>query len=88
MPRLPVTQLNENAYYKQIIVDILVERGLMDANVELLQHYRIDLDGDGMDEVVLYAENTIESDTQEYSTVRHNYDKSAGCFSSLYANRY
>jgi hypothetical protein len=81
MPRLPIKQSNNSAVYKQIIFDILAECGLSNANVEIQQNYKIDLDGDGIDEVVIYAENVAADRSEDYITPR--FDKYPGCFSIL-----
>jgi len=81
MPRIPVRQSLQSDIYKEIIADILAENGLNDAKVEILQNFKIDLDGDGTDEVILYAENVKEDNSTDYSSWR--YDTSSGCFSIL-----
>ena len=57
MPRLAATQALKNDTYEQIVKDILAENGLVTDTVNITQHYRLDFEGDGVDEVVLYAES-------------------------------
>lgn len=56
MPRKPVVLSNESQIYIDIVKDVLAENGLENATAKIVQNYSIDLDGDGMDEVVTCAE--------------------------------
>jgi hypothetical protein len=54
-PRL-VTNINSNnAVYKDIVADFLKTKGLIKPVVKISQAYRIDLEGDGTDEVLISA---------------------------------
>lgn len=77
MPRKPVAQTGNNSIYEEVIRELLAEYGLMDPDIEIWQNYRIDFDGDGMEEVIIYAENKRKSDEG------WDYDVSKGCFSLL-----
>lgn len=56
LPR-PVTVLPDpDATYHDWLVDELAERGIDDPDVEVVQALRVDLEGDGVDEVLLVAE--------------------------------
>lgn len=57
LPRIPKLQSNENAVYINIIADILKQNGLSNAPLKIVQHYRIDLEGDGVEEVLIKAEH-------------------------------
>ena len=57
MPRVAAKQALKNDTYEQIVKDVLAENGLVTDKVNILQHYRLDFEGDGVDEVVLYAES-------------------------------
>ena len=58
-PRFP---RENDAEYESIVSNILTEQGLSDPVVNIVQNYRIDLEGDGFDEVVLYAEYSPDND--------------------------
>lgn len=77
MPRKPVAQTGNNSIYEDVIRELLAEYGLEDPDIEIRQNYRIDFEGDGVDEVILYAENKRKSDTE------WDYGESKGCFSLL-----
>ncbi len=57
LPRVPVSQGTGSETYKKIVKDILTEEGLPDAEAVIKQNYRIDLEGDGIDEVLIWASN-------------------------------
>lgn len=77
MPRKAVAQNVNNSMYEDVIRELLTEHGLTDPDIEIRQNYRIDFEGDGVDEVILYAENKRKSDAER------DYDASKGCFSLL-----
>lgn len=55
MPRVPVAISPSNATYKAAVRDLLTARGLTNPNVMIDQAYRIDLEGDGVSEVIISA---------------------------------
>ncbi len=57
MPRIPVQQSNSSEEYNNIVSKILKENGLKDIPVNVVQNYKIDIEGDGQDEVLLCAQN-------------------------------
>lgn len=57
MPRVPQIQDNTNSIYKSVIEDILVSKGIKDADANIKQILRIDLEGDGVEEVLITASN-------------------------------
>lgn len=57
LPRVPVLQSNLSNTYKQIVFEFLKSKGLTNIQVNIRQNYRIDLEGDGTDEVLLTADN-------------------------------
>ena len=67
MPRSAATQALKNDTYEQIVKDILAESGLKTNTVNILQHYRLDFEGDGVDEVVIYAESPAQGWRYEVS---------------------
>lgn len=58
MPRKPVALSPDSEIYTNIVKGVLSENGLDDVPIEILQIYRVDLDGDAIDEVILYAEHS------------------------------
>lgn len=56
IPRIPKMQSNDLDVYKKIIKDILKQNGLENVSINIQQNYRIDLDNDGKEEVLIKAE--------------------------------
>jgi hypothetical protein len=54
-PRLPLQLPTENSIYRQVVAGVLQKAGLPDPDVYLDQVLRIDLEGDGIDEVLIVA---------------------------------
>jgi len=63
-PRKPVVMENSNAIYQKIMKEYLASRGLAVGRVGIVQLFRIDLEGDGVDEVFICAQNMEESDAR------------------------
>ena len=59
-PRKATMLGSENETYKKVVKDILAKNGLPDARPQIMQIFRVDLEGDGVDEVVLYAQNIAD----------------------------
>ncbi|HZI48853.1 MAG TPA: hypothetical protein VFD75_13735 [Pyrinomonadaceae bacterium] len=55
MPRTPRPVDPKDTTYTKVIADILIANGIRKPEVEINQGYKIDLDGDGKDEVVIIA---------------------------------
>lgn len=55
LPRVPVAIAATDANYKRIVGSVLQSKGIARAIVQIKQAFRVDLDGDGTDEVVLAA---------------------------------
>ena len=49
----------KNAVYTKILKEYLGRNGLPDAEPQIMQLFKVDLDGDGQDEIVIYAQNII-----------------------------
>ena len=63
VPRQAVALDTKNATYVKILKDYLERSGLPDASPQIMQLFKVDLDGDGADEVVIVAQNIISRDT-------------------------
>jgi len=50
---------NDNKTYKQIVSDVLKQKGLPGVDPAITQIYRLDLDSDGADEVIINAQNVV-----------------------------
>ena len=57
--RKAVPLSTKNAVYAKILKEYLGRNGLPDAEPQIMQLFKVDLDGDGQDEVVIYAQNII-----------------------------
>ena len=55
LPRLPKAQDVKQTAYQDIVREILTRKGLPDAKVNITRLWRIDLDGDGTEEVLINA---------------------------------
>jgi hypothetical protein len=55
VPRVPQKLENDSKVYKEIVKTFLAKKGLPKAKVQIQQIYRIDLDGDKQDEIVISA---------------------------------
>jgi hypothetical protein len=55
VPRLPRAQSLTNNLYRRVVVSLLRAKGLTIAQPRLTQHLRLDLNGDGVEEVLLSA---------------------------------
>ena len=59
-PRKAAALSVKNATYEKIMKEYLARNGLPDATVNIMQLFRVDLEGDGVDEVVIYAQNVVD----------------------------
>jgi hypothetical protein len=59
-PRKAVALSVKNATYEKIVKEYLAKNGLPSATVNIMQLFRVDLEGDGVDEVVIYAQNIVD----------------------------
>jgi hypothetical protein len=55
VPRLPKNIALTNPTYQKIVVDFLKIRGIAKTRIKLTQAFRVDLDGDGIEEVLIAA---------------------------------
>ena len=59
MPRQAIALDTNHAAYRKILKDFLAQRGLPNATPQIMQLFKVDLDGDGADEVVIVAQNLV-----------------------------
>lgn len=64
-PRSSYTDNTKEDYYTEIVKDYLIEYGIENPDSTLKQSIRVDLDGDGTDEELIYADNKIEDTFDE-----------------------
>ncbi len=57
MPRIPVSLSPNNTVYVKIVRDFLRTKGIANPFVKIQQIYKVDLEGDGTDEVIIRATN-------------------------------
>jgi hypothetical protein len=62
MPRTPRMQDTDQPVYQKAVADFLVSKKIHDPKVRITQIVRIDLDGDGEDEVLISATNYFNKD--------------------------
>jgi hypothetical protein len=67
IPRKAAALATNSATYNKVVRDYLAQRGLPNAQPCIALLYKIDLEGDGTDEVVIYAHNLPEKDAQLHS---------------------
>lgn len=70
MPRIPRAVDLKDTTYVSIVSDILKKEGIAKPEVKITQAYKIDLDGDGKEEVVIVA-NRFATGLRELSGVGH-----------------
>lgn len=57
LPRVVKLQSINSTTYKEVLTNILVENNLKDVAPRIKQNFRVDLDGDGVEEVLISAHN-------------------------------
>ena len=58
-PRRAIPLDTKNAVYNKIIKEYLGRNGLPDAKPNIMQLFKVDLNGNGQDEVIIYAQNIV-----------------------------
>ena len=86
MPRVPVALNPNNATYKAAVSDLLKARGLSNPNVSIDQIYRIDLEGDGVNEVVISA-SRFSDEVEPVALEGPSPDAAAGDYSILFVRK-
>ena len=74
LPRAPLKLENENKTYQTIVKTFLAKKGLAKTTVKIQQLYKVDLEGDGQDEIVIsgtYYKNGVSPSAEvgDYSFV-------------------
>ena len=62
-PREAAAMPDQNAAYEKIMKEYLARNGLSDTTVNIMQLFRVDLEGDGVDEALIYAQNVVDPKT-------------------------
>lgn len=62
LPRIPKLQDTTQPVYQKAVADFLASKGIHDPKVKITKIVRIDLDGDGEDEVLISATNYFSKD--------------------------
>jgi hypothetical protein len=55
VPRIPKTIAPDNALYKKVVTNFLRKKGIVRPVVRIKEAFRVDLEGDGVEEVILSA---------------------------------
>ena len=55
MPRIPQPLNANDSAYRQVVANLLRQHGLLNPKINILQLLRVDLEGDGVDEVLISA---------------------------------
>ena len=93
LPRKAVRQSPDDDELKGVVRDVLAEFGLSNPVVNIVQNYKIDLDGDGIDEVIIYAEYAPEADYSDVGLTPQfpvDYDRihtQDGCYALLFVRK-
>ena len=81
--------LNTNhAVYTNILKEYLGRNGLPAAEPQIMQLFRVDLDGDGQDEIVMYAQNIIGNMSETWELDRSLCDRSRFSSSAFTQGKY
>jgi hypothetical protein len=67
LPRKPVIADATQSVYKEAVRDFLKARGVADPKVRIIRILRVDLDGDGEEEVLISATNYFTEDKSDHS---------------------
>ena len=86
MPRVPVALSPNNLTYKAAVSDLLKARGLSVSEVIIDQIYRIDLEGDGVNEVVISA-SRFSDEVEPQALEGPSPDAAAGDYSILFVRK-
>lgn len=73
MPRIPQNLNKTDAVYTKIVADFLKTKGFAKPQVNIKQGFRIDLEGDGVDEVILTATRAMPYDSKKKGMVYDEY---------------
>lgn len=65
-PRKAINWGDNSAVYWAIVGDILAEAGLSDVPPSIMQIYNVDIEGDGVDEVLIYAQNIVDPELSQW----------------------
>ena len=67
MPRQPVIMSPNNAAYATIVRNYLARNGLPNVEPNIVQLIKVDLEGDGVDEMIICAQNIVAQDATAFT---------------------
>ena len=67
MPRQPVIMSPNNTAYAAIVRNYLARNGLPNVEPNIVQLIKVDLEGDGVDEIIICAQNIVAQDTKAFT---------------------
>ena len=83
-PRKAERLSNASTTYKQIVSNVLKQKGLPVTDPAITQIYKVDLEGDGVDEVVINAQNIIKSSASGWKENTSVWDSIDGVLSPVF----
>jgi hypothetical protein len=63
LPRVPKVESNQSPVYRNMVADVIKRKGIRNPQVNLVKVVRVDLEGDGVDEVIISASRVNRYDT-------------------------
>jgi hypothetical protein len=73
MPRIPQNLNKTGAVYKKVVADFLKTKGFAKPLIKIEQAFRIDLEGDGQDEVILTATRALPYNSKKEGAIYDEY---------------
>ena len=67
VPRQPVIMATNNATYATVVQNYLAQNNLPNVKPNIVQIIKVDLEGDGVDEVIICAQNIVARDTKSFT---------------------
>ena len=67
VPRQPLVMSPDNGTYRDIVRKYLERHGLPGVNPQMVQLMKVDLEGDGVDEIIICAQNIVPANTGAFN---------------------